>query len=59
MKRRLTFIARFWNAKPIEFSATCEAQAIKIAKGVAEKVNKLKETNPKWVFQSVGIVCRF
>jgi len=58
MKRRLTYICRFWNAKPIRVSATCAAQAEKIAKGVMDKVNERKETNPKWVFQGVGIVCR-
>lgn len=47
-KRRLTYIARFWNAKPIRVSATCAAQAEKIARGVAAKEN--------WVYQSVGVV---
>lgn len=47
-KRRLTYIARFYNAKPIRVSATCSAQAEKIARGVAAKEN--------WVYQSVGIV---
>lgn len=56
MKRRFTYLARFWNAKPIRVSATCEAQAIYKAKGVMDKVNAKEETNPKWVFQSVGIV---
>ncbi len=58
MKRLFTYRAYFWNAKPILFPATCEAQAIHKAKGVMDKVNAKEETNPKWVFQSVGIVCR-
>lgn len=48
MKRRLTYIASFWNAKPIRVSATCAAQAEKIARGVAAKEN--------WAYQSVGVV---
>lgn len=55
MKRRMTYIARFWNVKPIRVSAVNEKQAEAIARGVAEKENKKPTTKEKWVFQSVGL----
>jgi hypothetical protein len=48
MKRRQTYLARFWNAKPIRVSAVNARQAEAIALGVARKEG--------WKFMSVGIV---
>ena len=47
MKRRLTYICRFWNAKPIRVSAVNARQAEAIALGVAKKCG--------FKFQSVGL----
>ncbi len=48
--KRLTFIIRFWDAKPIHYAATCEAQAVKVGQSMAKAKG--------WTFQQVGLVIR-
>lgn len=50
MKRRWQYIIRFWDAKPIHYAATCEAQAVKVGQSMASKNG--------WTFQQVGLVIR-
>jgi hypothetical protein len=47
MKRRWTYRILFYDAKPIHYAATCEAQAVKVGQSMAKSKG--------WKFQTVGV----